>query len=306
MKKIVCSIFLLVSAYFVWAQGEERLLNVNGTEINVRIVGSGSPILIVHGGPGLNHTYFLPHFTTLAKRHKLIFIDQRACGKSSGHLDSTQMNLRLFVEDMEAVRKELKLGKVSVVAHSWGGLLGILYASRYPEHISSLVLSNSVSPKSGEYDQQASETTKSRYSRVDSLLQAEILTSEEFKSGHINAYQLLFKIVFKQSFKNQLYSDSLNLTLPPDFMQKRNVLFLMSKELFSYDFYPELKKVKCPTLIIHGDYDAIPLALAQQIKRSIQHSVLLVIKDVGHFPFIEQKSIFFNAVENQIANLKMK
>jgi proline iminopeptidase len=301
MKHLLFLILLLALSNKTSAQGEERLLRINGTEINIRIFGNGLPILVVHGGPGLNHTYFLPHFETLANKHRLIFIDQRACGKSAGSLDSTQMSLDWFVKDMEAVRKELKLGKVSVLAHSWGGLLGMLYASRYPESIRTLIISNSVSLKAGEYDKQTNEIVNSRYTTEDSTLRAQTLKSNAFKEGDLEAYKVLFKVSFKQSFYNRSYIDSLNLALPLDFVQKRKILFLMTKELSDYNFYPDLKKIKCETLIIHGDYDAIPIELAQKISKSIHASKLAVIKDSGHFPFIEQKPAFFNVVEDFLA-----
>jgi proline iminopeptidase len=301
MKYLVCSILFVALSNMAFAQGEERLLKINGTEINVRIIGRGSPVLVVHGGPGLNHSYFLPHFHKLAIKHQLIFIDQRACGKSSGTLDSAQMTLDWLVKDMEAIRKELKLGKVSVLAHSWGGLLGMLYASRYPESIRSLILSNSVSPKVGEYDQQTNQIVNKRYSKQDSALRAQTLKSNAFREGDLEAYSLLFKVSFKQSFFTKSYIDSLNLALPTDFVQKRKTLFFMAKELSDYDFYPDLKKINCRTLIIHGDFDAIPIELAQNINKSIRKSTLAVIKNAGHFPFIEQRSTFFNTVENFLA-----
>jgi proline iminopeptidase len=303
MKYLLTSALLLTALNTGFTQGVERLLKVNNTEINVRVVGRGSPILIVHGGPGLNHTYFLPHLIKLANEHQLIFIDQRACGKSSGTLDSTQMSFNWLVNDMEAIRQQLKLGKVSILAHSWGTLLGLLYGVCYPENIRYLIIANSVSPKSGEYDQRTNEIINSRYSKADSMLRDQTLRSQAFERGDVEAYNLLIKLSFKQTFYNELYIDSLNLMLPSDFLQKRNVLFFMSKELSAYDFYPQLKKIKCRTLIIHGDYDAIPVELSQKINHAIFHSKLLVIKNAGHFPFIEQSEKFVSAV-NKFLNGK--
>jgi len=300
MKYAACLVLSLAFT-MTFAQGEERLLRINDTEINVRIVGRGSPILIVHGGPGLNHTYFLPHVDKLASSHRLIFIDQRACGKSACVFDSTRMSLNWFVKDMEAVRRKLKLGRVSVLAHSWGGLLGMLYAAKYPENIRSLIISNSVSPRAGEYEAQINQIINSRYNKKDSMRRAQTLQSTAFRDGDLEAYQSLFKISFKQSFYDTSYVDSLHLVLPVDFLKKRKMLFLMAKELSAYDFYPDLKKISCRTLIIHGDFDAIPLELAQTINRSIYASTLVVIKHAGHFPFIEQQTAFFSAVEKFLA-----
>jgi len=154
-----------------------------------------------------------------------------------------------------------------------------------------------VSPKAGEYEAQIDQTINSRYSKKDSTLRARTLQSTAFREGDLEAYKLLFKISFKQSFYDTAYIDSLNLVLPKDFLQKRKMLFLMAKELSAYDFYPDLKKINCRTLIIHGDFDAIPLELAQRINKSIHGSTLVVIKHAGHFPFIEQKTAFIDAVE---------
>lgn len=296
MKYLLKWVFLLMAIHAGFGQGVERILTVNDTEINVRIVGQGSPILIVHGGPGLNHSYFLPHLISLAHEHQLIFIDQRACGKSSGTLDSTQMTLDWLVKDMEAIRRELRLGKISILAHSWGGLLGLLYVIRYPENVGALIMSNAVSPKAGEYDHQINKIINSRYTKADSALRLQTLKSSAFAHGDIEAYKLLFKLSFKQSFYNKLYVDSLNLVLPPDFLQKQKVLLFMSRELSAYDFYPQLKKIQCRTLIIHGDYDAIPVELSKKLHQSIRRSKIVVIKHAGHFPFIEQHQVFINEV----------
>jgi proline iminopeptidase len=289
---------VLASVNMTLAQGEERLLQVNGTEINVRVMGKGSPIIIVHGGPGLNHTYFLPHLNALAAKHQLVYIDQRACGKSSGQLDSSQMTLNWLVKDIEAIRKELKLGKVTVLAHSWGGLLGMLYAARYPESMRALILSNSVSPKAGEFDQQTNTILNARYSSADSALRSQIIASQAFRAGDLEAYRSLFRLSFRQSFYDKRYSDSLNLVLPVDFLQKRKVLFYMAKKLAGFNFYPELKNIKCPTLIVHGDDDAIPPELPQKIHQGIPASKLAVMNDAGHFPFVEKKKEFLNTIND--------
>jgi proline iminopeptidase len=301
MKNLIAWLMLLAASNSTCAQGIERLLNINNTELNVRIVGEGSPILIVHGGPGLNHTYFLPHLNKLASSHKLIFIDQRACGKSSGTIDSTQMSIDWLVSDMEAVRKELKLGKISVLAHSWGGLLGVLYAARYPENLHALIVVSTVSMKAGEFDQQTNATVSGRYSKADSTLRAQTLNSDAFKAGDIDAFSLLFQLSFKQSFYDQRYIDSLHLELPSDFIEKRKVIFFMAKELFAYEFYPLLKNIRCPTLLVHGDYDAIPLQIPQKILTEIPNSKLVVIKEAGHFPFIEKNKEFIGQI-NQFLN----
>lgn len=302
--KYILIILSLIAAKFSIAQYKDTLLNVNGTTLYVKEMGKGSPIIVVHGGPGLNHSYFFPHINALAKKHRLIFYDQRACGNSSGNLDSTQMTLQLFVEDIEAIRSSLNLGRITILAHSWGGLVAMNYASKYSHNISSLILSNSVSPKFGEFEKETNQRLKVRIPQEDSILRTEILKSAEFKSGNLEAYTRLFKLSFKPSFYYGSSLKKFQLLLPPDFLNKRKVLFYMSKELSAYDFYESLKNISCNTLIIHGDYDGMPLDLSKKIHTNIANSKLEIIKNAGHFPFVDKPKEYVNVITQFLKQTK--
>ncbi|MCH2449662.1 MAG: alpha/beta fold hydrolase [Gracilimonas sp.] len=93
----------------------EKLIPVNKTELFVKVVGEGEPMVVLHGGPGLSHDYFLPHLYPLAEEIKLVLFDQRGMGRSSVDLDSVSFSLDLLVEDIEALRKELDLGKIHLL-----------------------------------------------------------------------------------------------------------------------------------------------------------------------------------------------
>ena len=61
---------------------QEGFIDTNGVMIYYKLLGRGEPLLIVHGGPGASHDYFLPYLLPLARHHKLIFIDERGSGRS--------------------------------------------------------------------------------------------------------------------------------------------------------------------------------------------------------------------------------
>lgn len=286
--KFLFFILSLFTSELSVAQYKDTLLPINGTSLFIREIGNGSPIIVVHGGPGLNHSYFIPHLNSLATKYRLIFYDQRACGNSSGNIDSTQMSLNLFVEDIEEIRKSLKLGKIALLAHSWGGLVAMNYASKYSKNISAFILSNSVSPQFGEFEKETNERLKLRIPAEDSVLRSDILKSADFKSGDLQVYTNLFKLSFKPSFYYSSSLKKMQLILPDDFLTKRKALFFMTKELSAYDFYDNLKTISCPVLVIHGGYDGMPLELSQKIHKHIDRSRLIIIKNAGHFPFIDQ------------------
>ncbi len=126
---------VLVSVTIVWGQPptEKGYKIINGVSLYYETIGDGTPIVVVHGGPGLDHSYLLPQMGELAKGYKLIFYDQRAMGKSSADFDTNLMTMNSFVEDLEGIRKAFGLEKMNLMGHSWGGLVSMFYAIRYPD-----------------------------------------------------------------------------------------------------------------------------------------------------------------------------
>ncbi len=71
-----------------------------------------------------------------------------------------------------------------------------------------------------------------------------------------------------------------------------------------YDLRPHLKKITVPTLIIHGDYDPIPIWTAKEIRNTLPNSTLVILKECGHFPYIEQPKRFFREVNQFMEKVK--
>src|SRR5471032_2470489 len=106
---------------------QEGFVDSHGALIYYMSVGHGAPLVIVHGGPGASHDYFLPYLLPLARHNKLVFIDERGSGKSQKLDDPAGYTVENMVEDVEAVRQGLVLGKISLLGHSYGGVLAQAY-----------------------------------------------------------------------------------------------------------------------------------------------------------------------------------
>ncbi|XVN42773.1 MAG: alpha/beta fold hydrolase [Candidatus Rickettsia vulgarisii] len=121
-------------------------IEVDNGKLFYQKFGSGKPMIIVHGGPGLDQSYLLPQMLELAKDHELIFYDQRGSSGNSleASLNPKYVSLDQFSEDLEKLRLGLGLTKFTLVGHSWGGLLSMNYAIKHPENVSSLILLNLV------------------------------------------------------------------------------------------------------------------------------------------------------------------
>jgi proline iminopeptidase len=276
---------------------EEGLIRVNGTELYFKVVGKGTPIVIVHGGPGLDHTYLLPQFYALAKEHKLIFYDQRASGRSTSLVDTNSMTMGNFVEDLEGIRKAFGIQKLNLLGHSWGGLVAMFYALKYPENLNSLVLVNST-PASVALRNASFGAMAQRTSTSDSIAQSALIRTEGFRMRDPATMAKFFRLLFRGSFYNPNLADSLTLTFDSSYAAKSRLIQYLSRDtaLTSYDLFARLKIVRCPTLIVGSDYDMVTPEANELLHESIAGSTLVVLKRCGHFPYVEEPGQFFGAL----------
>src|SRR5512139_3581553 len=94
-------------------------MQIRDVSLFVKVIGQGSPLLLMHGGPGLDHTSLLP-LEPLADQFTLIFYDHRCNGRSDGG-DTTSMTWENLTADVEALRQELGYEQWAVLGHSFGG-----------------------------------------------------------------------------------------------------------------------------------------------------------------------------------------
>lgn len=110
---------------------------IRDVSLFLRTMGGGDPIVLMHGGPGLDHTTLLG-LAPLARDYQLVFYDHRCNGRSSG--DPATMTWENLVEDADALRATLGFERWVVLGHSFGGHVALMYALRYPERVSQLIL----------------------------------------------------------------------------------------------------------------------------------------------------------------------
>lgn len=103
------------------------------------------PLLFLHGGPGFGETALFRHYNAPVEEcFTLVYWDQRGTGKSyAGNLSASSMTVERFILDLddlvEAVRDRLSVRHVAILGHSWGSVLGVLYAARFPDKVAAYV-----------------------------------------------------------------------------------------------------------------------------------------------------------------------
>src|SRR6476619_5751941 len=117
-------------------------VTVDHARLRVRIVGEGPTIVVLHGGPDFDHTYLLPELDRLSDSYRLIYYDQRGRGRSAQGVKPEDVTLASDIADLDEVRQHFKLNSVILLGHSWGTVLALEYALRYPGRVSRLILMN--------------------------------------------------------------------------------------------------------------------------------------------------------------------
>ena len=284
-------------------------ISVESGKLFYQRFGKGVPIIVVHGGPGLDQGYLLPQMLEFAKDHEVIFYDQRGSGRSlESSIDPKYISSDQFTKDLETLRLELGLKKVAIIGHSWGGFLSMSYAIKYPANVSSLVLVGSAPANYKGQKAFADEFDKRTHSikhKIDPLFNDKTLST--LSKEEINqAYRDLFSVYFKNP------SNTKKLTLD---MRKEsaiggfNVLSLMLKTTYftpDSNLVPALGKLNVPTLIIHGNQDIIPVGTAQTIQKAIPGSQVVYLNDCGHFPYIEKPNEFFSSIRSFLSKVEEK
>jgi proline iminopeptidase len=308
----------------------------DGTLLYYRTLGSGEPVLILHGGPGLDHTYLIePLRKTIGSGKKLVFFDQRGTGFSEGSLDQLRpgfLTEAKLLQDIEALRIQLNLGeKIQILGHSWGGLYAMLYASHpdYADTVSKLALVGSSGADRAYYNAFITNLLGIVADPTPILALGVPLNpnSPQYlptRTQLQNYYESLFALYFANysgtdDSINRRNTEALNLRLARERTIRYGVLvsnLIFGNLGFAFndfglttsapDFSTRIEGIQASVLIIHGQDDPVPIGFTIGAAPSVQASLTAggnppttrTISDCGHFPFLEKPSQFASAIED--------
>jgi proline iminopeptidase len=259
--------------------------SVRGVELFERRIGTGTPSVVLHGGPGAHHDYLLPGFDLLAQRRLLIYYDQRGGGQSPVPRD-VPVGWEEQVEDLEALRSLWGLETLSLAGYSWGGLLGLLYATRYPERVSHLALVSHAPvwrAARAEFEARFAERN------LDPKLQQERkqLRESGLREQDPEAYR---QRVFELSVV-AYFCDPLKVRDMTPFRVTGRTIEEVWQSLGDYDLRPAIERLTLPAIVLHGDCDPIPAATAETTARLLRAPFHL-IRGAGHVPYVEAPEEF--------------
>jgi proline iminopeptidase len=303
MKHRIVLLFFLFLVIAAHAQkvSFDGYKTINGVRIYCKVIGEGEPILVVHGGPGFAHNYFLPFLKTLAKTNKVILYDQRSTGRSDIPKDSLGCTHRNMIDDIEGLRKAFGIQKLNIMSHGWASKLAVNYAMKYPSALRSLVFV-SPTPLNHKWDAYMQKyTTEKKYTPQYLPMKNKIIN---LPLGNI---EVRMRLAFLSVMFKPENEEKITLYFPPDFGDKQRALFAglsFDNAKYDYDYYPVLYKIKTKVLLVHGDSDATPIEAEDMMLRSFGNGKLVRMGKSGHFPFIEEEAEFAKHVSDFVNNIR--
>lgn len=292
----------LVAAFPVSGQARQGLLSLPDGRLFYEAVGTGEPIIVIHGGPGLDHNYLRPGLDVLSGRNRLIYYDQRGTGRSDADLDSAGINLDAFVDDIDQLRQALEYDRITILAHSFGGLIGMQYALRHPDRTQALILVNTVEP-GARWQSQARVRQLAARTEADSVELAELMASEGFAERAAPVMSQIYRVSFRSTLRNPDRIAELNLELSGRTARNgQDVAMLLGTSMGAVDWWDDMPTMSVPTLIVHGRHDATPTAMVRALAEVIPGAQLTVL-NTGHFAYVEDPTGLLEAVSTFLTGL---
>ena len=293
---------------------EQGYVDANGVLIYYEAFGHGSPLVIVHGGPGASHDYFLPYLAPLARNHQLIFIDERGSGKSQKLDDPAGYTVEAMVEDLEAVRKDLGLGRIALFGHSYGGVLAQAYALKYQQNLSSLILCStffSTQRMNEVFQKQLAAMPAELRERIQKLETAGLFGHgrDYEKNRYPTDYMIAawgegyFPYLYQRR-PDPNYDPIANGNMSWDLYREMwgsDGEYVIDGNLKSVEYEKRLPSVRVRTLITAGDHDECDPALAKEMGQLIRGSRVVILPQSGHMTFVDQPDLFIRTINDFLA-----
>jgi proline iminopeptidase len=270
---------------------------INGTRIFFDVEGMGyvpdGPIMrekpvcfILHGGPGSDHTSYKPVLSPLTEFMQLIYVDNRGSGSSAQGPQSTY-TMENNVEDLEALRQYLGLEKIVLHGHSYGGMVALTYAIKYPQHVKGLMLITTT--PSFRFIEGAKRILAERGTPEMQEIAA-VLWDGAFESAEqLQQFHELLAPMYAYTYNPNPSDKDRQKQIYAQMRLKRSVEALnegFAGFLRNYDVIDQLSAIQIPTLVIGARHDWItPVEESFVIAENIPGSELVIFENSSHSVF---------------------
>jgi proline iminopeptidase len=246
--------------------------------------------VVLHGGPGAHHDYLLPGFDDLARGRTLIYFDQRGGGRSPVSRD-TPVGWREQVADLEELRRQWELERLTLAGYSWGGLLALLYATAFPDRVSRLALISPAPAWIGARREFESRFTARNLAPDLQKARAELRESGMRERNPDEYTKRLFELSVAPYFHDAARARDLT-----PFRVTGRTQQEVWASLGDYDLRPAIARLAVPAMVLQGDDDPIPVESSQAVARLLKTELHLLPR-TGHVPYVEAHEEFVRLLD---------
>lgn len=282
---------------------QEEIIFGNSASLHYRIFGSGNPILVINGGPGMSSEGMEDLAKKLAKNNLVIIYDQRGTGLSEvPALDEMHINMRAMVADIEVLREHLNIQSWIVFGQSFGGMLTYFYAAKHPKRVKAMIQSSSAGMSDMGLFLNQHPTKNLTKTESDSLA----IFEARLKAGDSSEVNLR-KFAEARTSAYLFRNDAELIKKKAEEMLAGNprIRTLVMTEIHSKGLSVEnkMKRFKKPVLLIQGDHDIFVEQMILDAHRTLKNSKMLILPDCGHWGWIEQPQLYFGEIEAFLNNI---
>ena len=305
-KKILFICLFLLASLITKAQSEGWAICNSGANLYFKIVGSGSPVLVV-SDVGNSSDYLKDLIKKLSETNRVVYYDPRATGKSRfPYINDTTVNFNKAVADIEALRMVLRIPKWSVIAHGFGAKIACAYASQAGTHLAQLVLINPTAMS--EASVQANDEYFDRYEDYgfSGMLSQDVINQRFQKlQNYLQTISpdSIARAKAIMNFQAATYvHDTLHEPIAADFLfeKVRNVAV---KSRVTGKFVPNpfdcvttLRTRNIPVMVVLSRQRFNLNGLVNYWKKSLPNALISVIDKAHHFPWLDNPTAFYEQV----------
>lgn len=267
-----------------------ELADVGGKPVAYHVVGragQGTPLLLINGGPGFDHTFL--HLSTvwdqLAEARPVIFFDQPGTGQSWPVGADDTLTVAEVLESVEAIREAIGVRSLAVLGHSWGGYVALAYALRHPGRVERVLVIDSVAPRVSatellwdmlfpEFTAAEGELSADDPADVQAYIRGRLARSIHSPEIRDDVLGRLGAVAYNAAQETLLWEDA-----------------------EAHDLTDDLARVAVPVLVGTGRFDTnVGPRTAWRIHRAIPGSEFVVWERSGHYPMLEEPTEFLAVV----------
>jgi proline iminopeptidase len=253
-------------------------------------------LIVMHGGPGFDHSTMRPGFDQLADIAQVLYLDHRGNGRSVPS-DPATWTLAQWGDDVHALCDALGIEKPIVLGQSFGGFVLQSYAIRHPSHPLAIILSSTA----------ARIDLQSSYALFEAKggAEARAIAERFWTTGDAEIFATYMRVcmpLYNTTVDGGAAYARQRAIMRPEVYQHFS---LPGRELLATDFRPELSRIACPTLVMGGMEDPItPPHLAREMAQAIgERATLRLVPDAGHGAFRDDPVAAYDAIRQFIVEV---